>query len=66
MAGALSPTIHVFGECEEPDELTQPVYCWAPEALTAGVVFHPNVLQCSGSDTWVCLECGEHTGEAEA
>ncbi len=69
MAADYTERIHVYNGERSSDSSSEELgiayaSCSEPEAVTAHVVYHPNALQCSGESNWICLDCGERTGEA--
>jgi hypothetical protein len=62
---------HVFAGIDDTDEARAEAagdlsYALrsSSDAESAELVYHPNAMQCSGESNWICLDCGERTGEA--
>ena len=64
--------INVFAGDRDPDVEAKSdgvsyARCSESHAEDADVVYHPNAIQCSGVENWICPDCGESTQElAEA
>ena len=58
--------VHVFNGLPSTDTECECTFalCSQSEAEAAELVYHPNAMQYSGEGNWICLECGERTGEA--